>query len=284
METSHLRLRMHIPPELQEILIGELAEAGFSGFEQDEGILEAWIPSDRFTPDIDNHVRKWIARYPETCRIETQEVLQDRNWNEEWEQTIQPQTIGRFYIHPTWSADNVPADTIPVAIDPKMSFGTGYHETTRLVLRLLPDFVRLDGNVLDMGTGTGILAIAALKLGAGSAVGIDIDSWSYENALENAVRNDVGGRLDVRVGTAANIGENERFDLILANINLNVLLEMGETLSRLVVDSGYLLLSGILVDDEKTILNSTAYGSLNHIKTIRENEWLAMAFQQKQDS
>lgn len=277
MKKSHLKIKLHVPGELQEELISGLLDFGFSGFEQDEQVIEAWIPAERYTSKLGEQVDRWVNTQPNNCHILEKEYLEERNWNLEWEKSIHPQAIGSFYIHPTWSKAEPPAGAIPITIDPKMAFGTGYHETTRLLLKLLPDYVRPGIRVLDMGTGTGVLAIGALKLGAFRSTGIDIDPWSYQNAMENSVLNDMGDHLEIRIGSVEMIDKTEQFDLILANINRNVLLDLGDDLVKHMSPGGELLLSGIMKGDEGAIAAHPAYRALQSGTTISENEWIAMA-------
>ncbi len=158
-----------------------------------------------------------LAGFPGNCFIESEEIVADQNWNEQWEETISAQTIGRFYVKPTWDNSTVPPDKILLEIDPKMSFGTGYHETTRLMLRFLPDVLEEGDHVIDAGTGTGILSIAAIKLGAKSAFAFDIDEWSINNTLENIILNGVSKKITVREGSSEVILGEEKADVLLAN-------------------------------------------------------------------
>ncbi len=279
MKNNYLKIRLSIPQEDHEIAADDLLAFGFEGFEQLNDRMDAWIPADKFTESTRIRLNQWLEEQTGgTWRILDEEIQQERNWNEEWEKTIQPQTIGRFYIHPTWADQPAPAGTIPITIDPKMAFGTGYHETTRLLLRLLPEFVRKDVVVLDMGTGTGILAIAALRLGAEKATGIDIDPWSYDNAIENARLNAVSDRLEIRIGSTEMISAEEKYDLILANINRNILLELAEKLVSRLFPGGILMLSGILEEDVQAIRDHPAYASMELLGTWKENEWRAMVY------
>ncbi len=279
MNRTYVKLKMRIPLEEQDLAADDLLAFGFDGFEQSEDELEAWIPESKFTESIKHRVEMWIDEQSDgSWQIIGSETVRERNWNEEWEKTIRPLTVGRFFIHPTWSAEPPPPDSIPLVIDPKMAFGTGYHETTRLLLRLLPDHVRGGDRVLDMGTGTGILAVAALRLGAQTALGIDIDPWCYENALENATLNGVADRLEIRIGSSDQIPPDARFDLILANINRNILLDMAGTLTGRLTPGGILMLSGILEEDVEAISSHPDYHAMEQLDLLQENEWRALVF------
>jgi len=280
MNRTYVKLRLRIPKEEQDLAADDLIAFGFDGFEQLEGELEAWIPENKFTENIKLRFEAWFEEQSGgRWQIIGEETVKERNWNEEWEKSIRPLSVGRFFIHPTWSDEKLPPESIPLVIDPKMAFGTGYHETTRLLLRLLPDHVRPGDRVLDMGTGTGILAIAALLLGASEAAGIDIDPWCYENALENARLNGVSDRLDIRIGSTEQIPSVARYDMILANINRNILLDLAGTLTGHLGPGGILMLSGIMEEDLDAILASPHYASMKRLEERGENEWRALVLQ-----
>ncbi len=279
MKNDNLNLKVTVAATgpSQELVISELVDFGFTGFEQKEERLEAWIPIARMPDDRLQEVTSCLAAITGSPVITAVEQIADRNWNEEWEKSIRPVQAGIFHIHPSWTKEPAPEGFVPICIDPKMAFGTGYHETTRLMLKLLTGYIPNAGRVLDAGTGTGILAIAAIKLGAGHAVAVDNDPWSIANAEENRSANNVGDKLELREGSIDTVKPEERFHLILANINRNILLEMSCHLSRLLEPGGSLLLSGILHQDEEALLSSPCFSALHHAETIREGDWSAMA-------
>ena len=179
-------------PGLLEHLIGLLSQLGFEGFWEDEGTLRGYISGHRWRPDLQEEIEKLLLLVMRPGSMTrpglTVRTIEDRNWNEEWERTIRPIRVSdRIVIRPTWQEYRAAPGEIVLIIDPKMSFGTGYHETTRLTLRLMETHLRPGATVLDVGTGTGILAVAAIRLGASHAVATDIDEWSAENARENAL-------------------------------------------------------------------------------------------------
>lgn len=189
---DYIELRISIKDDFQELLIAELFDRDFEGFEQDDDLLVATIPANRFDDSKREEIERLVMALGTDSSILSEKVIGPQNWNEEWERTIQPQTIGKFFVHPTWkSHDGDLGDKIELMIDPKMAFGTGYHATTRVMLEWIPEVVQASDKVLDAGTGTGILGIAALKLGAESVFGFDIDEWSETNAKENILLNEV---------------------------------------------------------------------------------------------
>jgi len=273
---DYIELRISIKDDFQELLIAELFDRDFEGFEQDDDLLIATIPSNRFDDSKREEIERILMALGTDSSILSEKVIGPQNWNEEWEQTIQPQTIGKFYVHPTWNSfDGDLGDKIDLMIDPKMAFGTGYHATTRVMLEWLPEVVNKGDKVLDAGTGTGILAIAALKLGAKSAFGFDIDEWSETNAKENILLNEVEN-FQVKLGSTEVIPAGGKYDLILANINRNALIDLLPELTEKLSDNGKILLSGLLEEDENIIRNQDSVQKLKYIDTRQHGEWIAI--------
>lgn len=278
-DQRYLEITIKIPSAYQEMLIAELLDYDFDGFEQNEDHLLAYIPAHRFNDVTRETIEQWIAMLPVSAKFEGERIYEPQNWNEEWEKTIEPMQVGEFFIRPTWKPVPTPKGLILLEIDPKMAFGTGYHETTRLMLRMLGSSVKLGMSVLDVGTGTGVLAIAALKLGASHAFGFDIDEWSYDNASENALLNGVADSFVVKEGSFEVIPEKAGYDLVLANVNRNMLLATSSQIVEHVRDGGTLILSGLLDIDEAVILENTDYSGLELIDRQQENEWICLRFQ-----
>jgi len=200
MANNYITLTISIPFDYQEFLIAELLDMDFDGFEQDDEQLKAIIPQHRYSDVTREEVEEWLSLQPYPANIISEQTDEERNWNEEWERSIRPLVIGDFFVKPTWVNESIPEGKTLLEIDPKMAFGTGYHETTRLMLRLLPSVIQKKDEVLDVGTGTGILSIASIKLGAKSAFGFDIDEWSRNNAWENALINKVEKSFQIEEG------------------------------------------------------------------------------------
>lgn len=200
------------------------------------------------------------------------ELIQDRNWNEEWEKTIKPIHVGRFWIRPSWELAPIPEGKIELIIDPKMSFGTGYHETTRLMMEAIPEMVGPGDMVLDAGTGTGVLAFSALKMGAKRAVAFDIDPLCKENAEENAEMNGVSDRFQMLVGTETAVSDG-LFELVMANINRETLRVMLPALKQFMTEGGRLGLAGLLISDRDIMLDSLKARGLRPIREASEGDW-----------
>lgn len=270
---NYLRVEFKLSPDLHEFFIAELMDLDFYGFEQFDDKLVAYIDKQRFNDSNREYLEQLISAYSGDSFLEFEDIP-DQNWNETWEQTIQPQRIGKFLVKPTWSKETPAENEILLEIDPKMSFGTGYHATTRLMLRQIQE-INLEGKkVLDAGTGTGILAIAAVKLGAGKAVGFDNDSWSRDNARENTLLNRVDESVEIRFGGIETVDDLESFDVTLANINRNVLLEILPFLVNHTREGGIICLSGLLDKDEDAIRDKVEKLPAQVAEVVHEEEWI----------
>ena len=270
---NYIQILFDLDDRYHEQMIAELAELDFYGFEQLENQLLAYIEAPRFSDTSREMIEQMILLIPNASMKEIGQI-EEENWNQVWEQSIQPQRIGKFLVRPTWSGEVAQQDEILLEIDPKMAFGTGYHATTRLMLKQLDQIDFKNKTVLDAGTGTGILAIAAIKLGAKKAVGFDIDPWSKENAFENTLINGVEKSVDIRFGSTEQIKEDEKFDIILANINRNIILELIPFFVSKANENGTICLTGLLDVDEKSIRDSLVNEPVNIVDLQQENEWI----------
>lgn len=271
-----IALKIPLPDRYHEFLIAELSDLDFESFEQQDDLLIAYIPDARWNDVARESLDSWLAAHGLPSHL-TEEVIADQNWNRLWEETVQPIAVEPFLIKPTWH--DVPAryaHLILLEIDPKMSFGTGYHESTRLMLRMLPAYVRPGSSVLDAGTGTGILAIAATKLGAAHVIAFDMDPWSQENAVENFYLNSVADRTEMRNGSIERVDERD-FDLILANINLHVITGLLSICSEKLTADGSFLVSGILLRDRDPFLKAAEQSRFVLREEHHEKEWWAGA-------
>ncbi|MBL1215385.1 MAG: 50S ribosomal protein L11 methyltransferase [Ignavibacteriae bacterium] len=204
-------------------------------------------------------------------------TLTDKNWNEEWEKTINVIPISeRIVIKPSFRRYTPKNNEIVLEIDPKMSFGTGEHQTTKLVIKMLEKFVQAEQKILDVGSGTGVLAIAAVKLGGGKAIAIDNDEWCFENGIENVNANNCSDKIEIKHAEIADITE-DNFDLITANINKNILLNIADDLISKLADNGILILSGILAQDEQDILKCYESSGVKLIGKEKMDEWISLA-------
>lgn len=267
-----LALTVRLPDAHHELLIAELSDLGFDAFEREDNAVVAYGPGTSWNGVAREALVRWLQVRGLPDAIE-ERTIAAQNWNAQWEATIEPVPVGSFIIAPTWAT--IPdgyADRTPLRIDPKMSFGTGYHESTRLALRFTPGLVRDGLHVLDAGTGTGILAIAALRLGAAHAIAFDIDPWSVENGIENAALNGVSDRVEFREGGLEVVPEDD-FGLVFANINRNVLEAFMPDLAAKLAPDGRLVLAGLLRTDRDGMLTVIEAAGLSLYDEATENEW-----------
>ncbi len=274
---KYIEVAFNIANEFQEILIAELGLLPFDSFEQEELIVRAYIPINDF---IEEEIQEILIRYQDlfSCDYEVIEH-EDKNWNEEWEKNFSPviisdQCIIRAHFHHI--EKEFPHEII---ITPKMSFGTGHHETTSLMIQSEFDIPLKGKDVMDIGCGTGVLAIMARKLGAKHVFACDIDEWAFENAKENFGLNNVED-IEIQQGIIQEVNiPKKQYDVVLANINKNVLLNDIKTYKNYVRETGYLLLSGFYEEDIQDIeACANAYGfEKKQVKT--ENNWVAISFQ-----
>ena len=269
---NYLEFNFNISPlqPWNEILMAELIEIGFDSFTEEHNGILAYIQKDLFD---DKQLQEINMFSNEAVEISyTYQEMPNINWNEEWEKNFEPinvedQVSIRAEFH---SNQNLPHEII---IQPKMSFGTGHHATTYLMIQQMLDMDFENKTVLDMGCGTSVLAIFAKQKGAGKTVAIDIDEWSVENSKENAERNNVD--LDISQGTADNLGA-ENFDIILANINRNILISDIPTYVSVLNDGGQLLLSGLCFFDVDDILEVCNEHKLTLKRKLQREEWVSL--------
>lgn len=257
-----------------EILMAELAEVGFDSFEDTPTGIKAYIPKDSWNEHILQDI--YLLSNPEfTISYQITEIEQV-NWNEEWEKNFSPIVVEdlctvRANFHP------VPNTRYDIVITPKMSFGTGHHETTYMMLQQLLPLSLEDTKVLDMGCGTGILAIMAALRGAHDITAIDIDPWCVENATENVQQNDCSF-ITIKEGDVSLIA-GEQYNLILANINRNILLSDIPAYTQALLPQGLLLVSGFYEEDLPAIKEKCQEVGLTYLSHIERNRWVSAKFQ-----
>ena len=256
-------------PVQSEILIANLAEAGFESFEETDTQVLAYIPADDFNE----------STLPAGYEKPEIEVIKDQNWNAVWESNYDPVLINeKVYIRAPFheSKDDVEYE---IVINPKMAFGTAHHETTALMIEYLLEMksVIKSKTVLDMGCGTGVLAILSKLEGAGEITAIDNDTWSVESSKENADINNVPS-VNVLLGDASTLPGEETFDLILANINKNILLNDMPAYEKSLKKNGHILFSGFYYSDLKDIKNQATSLGLIFEDFKTKNSWTAARF------
>jgi ribosomal protein L11 methyltransferase len=265
----HLQVTISIAdPTLQEILIALLPDLGYEGFEQQDDALQAFVPEEQFDAGaLDRLLRETPGLF-----------LEERNWNEEWEKNFQPVLVEGFCAIRAHFHDPIPGVTYELVITPKMSFGTGHHATTYMMLQAMKDLDFRGRRTLDFGTGTGVLAILAEKLGAAEVLAIDNDDWSIDNASENVAANHCS-RIGILKADA--IPAAESFDIILANINKHVIVSQLAIMGQQLAPGGVILLSGLLTNDIEDIENEAAKNNLTVTLTITKGQWICLKNEKK---
>lgn len=256
-----------------ELIMARLGECGYESFVESEDGLLAYIPTSRFDPAVLNEPMLW----PEGVEVEySWSQIPEQNWNAVWESNFNPVTLaGRCYIRAPFH-DAVDGIEYDIIIEPKMSFGTAHHETTALMIEYLLDTEVIGKRVLDMGCGTGVLAILAEMKGAGDVVAIDNDEWAYNNTLENIDKNNCT-HISVKLGDAALLGD-EKFGLIIANINRNILLNDMVAYTSCLQPGGTLLMSGFYLSDLDAISAEAGRLGLRYVGHRERNNWVAACF------
>lgn len=256
-----------------DILIAELGEVGFESFVEEEHGILAYIQQEDWKASILDSVS--ILRNPLFKIDYTIKEIAQENWNATWEQNFKPIIVDDICMirAPFHEKKEVAYD---IVIEPKMSFGTGHHETTHMMLQHLLELDLEQKTVLDMGSGTGVLAILAAMKGAKAVDAIDIDNWCYLNAKENVARNDVEF-INVYEGDASLL-TSQRYDVIIANINRNILLQDIAKYASCLNTNGILLLSGFYVEDLEMITEKCGENTLKLEKSIEKNNWVAAKY------
>jgi len=269
----HSRLQVTCDPDYAEILMAETAEAGFDTFLETDNGFEAYVEMEKYDREQLEHIKEKYST--QTPIVFHQDQIQKRNWNEEWEKSYAPiivenKCLIRADFHQ--SDKRYPYELI---ITPKMSFGTGHHQTTYLMIKNQMDMDHRGKRVMDAGCGTAILSIMASKLGAREVEAFDIDEWSVSNGRENIETN---GCMNIRQqqGKLADLNITGTFDIILANINKNVLLEEIQLYTKFLAPNGTLLLSGFYVDDIVDLLKEASKYHLHELRRDERENWAAL--------
>jgi ribosomal protein L11 methyltransferase len=250
---------------------------GCDSFEEIEHGFNAYIPSQELNQRLEKHLIELTKRNEFNLEFSFEEIP-SQNWNEIWEKSFEPIVIDKWCsILAPFHENNFDTEHT-IIINPKMSFGTGHHETTFMMAETMKNLTLNKKKVLDMGTGTGILAILSKKMGAEYVEAIDIEPGAIKSCLDNAKKNSV--ELVVKQGGKEQL-DKATFDLVLANINRNILLDQMSLYSKKIIPGGKLLLSGFLIEDEETILKAANKNNLEIFQKKNKENWLCLAFIKK---
>jgi ribosomal protein L11 methyltransferase len=276
---DYIKISFRIEPDNEihrEILIAELGAAGFESFAETEKVVEAYIPFTLYSENQNNYNLYFKKVKPFSINYIV-EKIRDQNWNEIWEKNyfkpilINNQCLIRAPFH-----TDFPEAEYEIIIEPKMAFGTGYHETTFLMLSEILKINLAGKKVLDMGCGTGVLGILASHKGAASITFIDNDEWAFRNAMENASYNNISN-FEVKLG-GAELLNGEIYDLIFANINLNILLNDMNSYRNSLIKGGQLLISGFYLEELPDIQQKAYNLGLKYFDYGERNRWVVAKF------
>lgn len=266
---DYIQIKVHTPNSIvQDILIAELSEYA-EGFEELENGLIISISQE----DYETNASIFAQIFDKYECLFSIQIEKEKNWNNVWESNFEPVLINDFCAIRATFHNAIPNVKHEIIITPKMSFGTGHHATTRLMIQAMKDINFQKAKVLDFGTGTGVLAILAEMLGAESVLAIDNDTWAFDNAIEN-VRINNCKHIQISITPIDDI--NEKYDCIIANINRNILLQYLQQLYKLIKSNGILLMSGLLTEDEDTIVQSAQTAGFKVLNVCCKDKWIAI--------
>lgn len=279
---NYTELTFTIEPHSEAIadaMIAELGNIGYEGFSYTDQGFMAYIPTENYQPQALNGLQI-LQYFSERYRITiSSQDIEDQDWNKIWEENFTPIVVDNRIQVRAGFHEPIPGIEYEIIIEPKMSFGTGHHSTTALMLKTILNHASLFLNkrVLDMGCGTGILSIMAAKAGAQEITGIDIDEWAFNNAMEN-IRNNNLDNISIKIGDASLLKNEKPFDIILANINRNILLNDMPNYTERLNTGGYLIMSGFYLQDLPLIREKAETLGLIFEGYQEDNQWVAACF------
>ncbi len=263
-------------------LLSRLDDAEVQGAWEDEGKVHLYWAEAQWTEARLSSLRAALADVTESSQEQSLSVtlVPAQDWNDVWARSVKPLRIGRFVIRPSWESVMLTPRDLEIILDPKQAFGTGHHATTRMLLEWLQEHIRGGEEILDVGTGSAILAMAAVKLGANSAVGIEIDPVAVDCAKEYVEQNGLLDQIDLVCGTLADLPQEKResINLVLANLDRQTVLSLGEDLASVAFGGARVLVSGILVEQESEIVGQ--FSNLGLVCADRRDDegWVVMQF------
>ncbi len=282
------QVELRVSPQIEESLSNFLFELGSTGCQQQEDRLTAYF-SEEISPES---LRSEVERYLSQLRrlglaVPGTEVtirqVPEQDWNALWKEGFHPFRLSeRLWVKPTWEELQEPVSGLVLEIDPGQAFGTGHHATTRMALRFLDRHVTPGDTVLDVGTGSGILAIAAARLGAARVLALDVDPVAVACATENCLRNRVSDRIHLFVGELNAVTPGVPFDLVVANLNKRIILAHWNALLERVAAAGRLFLTGLLVEDEPEVIDMARRARFQIAEKQTEEEWLGLTLKREE--
>ncbi len=263
-------------------LLSRLDDAAVQGAWEDEGVVHLYWAEDQWNEEKLASVQSVLADLVQSSRAIPLSVqrVPSQDWNEAWTRSVKPIRIGRLVIRPSWELAELGPRDIEIVLDPKQAFGTGHHATTRMLLEWLQTDIRGGEHILDVGAGSAILAMAAVKLGAASAIGVEIDSVAVDCAREYVELNGLADRIEVLCGTLADLPQGRRItaDLVLANLDRQTVLDLADDLVCSALRGASIMVSGILIEQQTEIVDRLSSLGLACVEWREEEGWVAMKF------
>lgn len=263
-----------------EILCSILWELNIDGINEEVNCIKVFAQDESVTVQLIEDELNHLIENKLLREFSVQEnFIVEKNWNEEWEKSREVVRVSeKIVIKPTFKEYDAKENEVVLTLDPKMSFGTGDHQTTKICLLFIEKYLKPKMKVLDAGSGTAILGIAAAKLGAEVVIAFDNDEWCFDNGIENTQLNDVNDKVEIRKSELKDIEEKD-FDLIIANIQKNILLELAEGFKTRIKSNGILILSGLLEMDREAVLEKYFSCGFSEIGFLKMDEWIGIVFQ-----
>jgi ribosomal protein L11 methyltransferase len=263
-------------------LLSRLDDSALQGAWEDDGVVHLYWAENHWNEEKLASVQAVLTGLAQSSRAIPLSVTRvpSQDWNEAWTRSVKPLRIGRLVIRPSWEPVALGPQDIEIVLDPKQAFGTGHHATTRMLLEWLQEDINGGEEVLDVGTGSAILAMAAVKLGAVSAIGVEIDPVAVDCARDYVALNRLKDRIDIVCGALADLSWERRTtpDRVLANLNRQTILALAEDLATYACSGAHLMLSGILIEQEAEIVERFSCLGLACISRREEEGWVAMKF------
>lgn len=263
-------------------LLSRLDDATVQGAWEDGGAVHLYWAETQWSEERLSTLRAALAGLAVSSREQALSVtlVPAQDWNKAWARSVKPLRIGRFIIRPSWESVTLAPHDLEIILDPKQAFGTGHHATTRMMLEWLQQEIHEGERILDVGTGSAILAMAAVKLGAAHAIGVEIDAVAVDCAREYVEQNGLNDQIDIHCGALADLSQERRqsVDLILANLDRQTVLSLAEDLASLISGGARILVSGILLEQEAEIVERFSILGLACVSRRDEEGWVVMQF------
>jgi len=280
---SWIEIKLNIPQEKMEDISAYIFAQGCEGINVTDKNIQVYFSQFRWSNETKLALIDYIREFVPTFGSRDIQVVRfaDQDWNKKWKEYFKPLRISkRIVVKPSWESYKENSNDITLTIDPKMAFGTGHHESTQLMVIAIEKWMKEGMDILDVGTGSGILAIIAEKLGAGSVMAFDNDPVALKNAIENAQLNGTSNNTRFFLASPEMLQPSE-YDLILANINRNVLLKYAKVFSELMKPEGKLIISGLLLSDEPKMLREYQKSGFVLVQKNAMKDWLSLVLELK---